>query len=228
MDIKEDLREKCLFWGADYFGVADLTPYEETLEELYDHKFKGLQRGISLAVRLPNRIVDEVMDHPSHIYLAYYDIANALLNQMALRVNNYLEKQGYEAYPIPASQRVGDEKEGGIFSHRLAAELAGIGWIGKSCALVTKEVGPRVRLVTILTNAPLTGDAPIKNQCGDCMICTEACPAHAISGKPFRREDALSERFDFHKCDDYLSEVRQTFGKRICGRCIAVCPYGRK
>lgn len=228
MDLKETLRELCLSWGADGFGIADFTPYEKELAALYGEKFQGLTRGVSLLVRLPNAVVDEVLEHPAHIYLAYYDIANALLNQMALRLSNYLEKQGYRTYPVPASQRLGEEKEGGVFSHRMAASLAGLGWIGKSCALVTPEVGPRVRLVTVLTDAPLSGDAPMENRCGDCQVCTKACPGEAIVGRNFNREDALSERFLFHKCDDYLSEMRQTFGKRTCGRCIAVCPYGRK
>ena len=228
MDLKATLREQFLSWGGDFFGVADLSPYQEEIQDLYGDAFCGLERAVSIGVRLPNMVVDEVLEHPSHTYLAYYDIANALLNQIALKTNNVLEKLSYRAYPVPASQRVGAEREGGIFSHRMAAALAGIGWIGKSCALVTQEVGPRLRLVTVLTDAPLEKDTPIENLCGTCEVCTKACPAHAILGKNFTMGDALSLRFDFHKCDAYLSEVRQTFGKRICGRCIAVCPRGRK
>ena len=104
-----------------------------------------------------------MLDHPSHTYLAYYDIANSLLNRIGLIVNNRLEREGFMAFPIPASQRTGENKEGGIFSHRMAAQMAGLGWIGKNCSLVSPQNGPRLRLATVLTNAPLEPDHPREN-----------------------------------------------------------------
>lgn len=220
------VKEKAEFFGADICGIADLSEYAETVRNLYGDRFDGLSRAVSFGVYLPRPVCDEVLEHPTHTYLAYYDIANSLLNQVGLRLNNYLVKQGFRAYPIPASQRLG-ARDGGLFSHRMAAQLAGLGWIGKSCNLVTEEAGPRIRLGTVLTDAPLIADVPGKNRCGSCSLCEEACPAHAITGKAFDPGDELSERFDFHRCDSYLSEVRQTFGKRICGRCVAVCRFGK-
>ena len=226
MEITDILKEKTEDWGADLCGIADLDGVQAEMRELYGDRFDGLNRAVSFAVYLPKRICDEVLEHPTHTYLAYYDIANALINQIGLRINNYLVKNGFEAYPVPASQRLG-AKDNSIFSHRMAAQLAGIGWIGKSCNFVSEEVGPRLRLGTVLTNAPLTPDAPMADRCGGCMLCTDICPAHAILGKNFDPKDDLSERFDFKKCDAFLTETRQTFGKRICGRCVAVCRYGK-
>ena len=227
MDITDLIKQKTAEWGADVCGIAGIDDVEEELRAVYGSRFDGLHRAVSFGVYLPKRVVDEVMEHPTHTYLAYYDIANSLINEVGLRVNNLLMKMGYEAYPVPASQRLG-AKDVSIFSHRMAAQLAGIGWIGKSCALVTKEVGPRLRLGTVLTDAPLRPDTPMEDHCGDCRLCIEACPAQAILGKNFDPADDLSERFDFHRCDDFLTETRQTFGKRICGRCVAVCRYGKK
>ena len=226
MDFTEIVKQNALDWGADICGIADLKTVADALEDGFDARFSGLTRAVSYGVYLPKRVVDEVLEHPTHTYLAYYDIANALINQIGLRLNNYLMKQGYEAYPIPASQRLG-AKDRSIFSHRMAAQLAGLGWIGKSCALVTKEVGPRLRLGTVLTDAPLLADSPMEDQCGSCRLCTEACPAHAILGKNFDPAEPLSARFDFQRCDAFLTETRQTFGKRICGRCVAACRYGK-
>ena len=226
MDITDLVKQKTTDWGADICGIAGFDDVQEEIREIYGSRFDGLHRAVSFGVYLPKRIVDEVMEHPTHTYLAYYDISNSLINQIGLRVNNLLMKMGYETYPVPASQRLG-AKDVSIFSHRMAAQLAGIGWIGKSCALVTKEVGPRLRLGTVLTDAPLRPDTPMEDHCGDCRLCTEACPAQAILGKNFDPQDDLSERFDFHRCDDFLTETRQTFGKRICGRCVAACRYGK-
>lgn len=227
MDLKDMLRDKVDQWGGDLFGVADLTPFTKEIESIYGQAFSGYNQGVSFAVFLPSPVVDELLSGPSHTYLAYYDVANALINQIGLRLCNYLVKEGFKAFPIPASQRAGESKEGSIFSHRMAAELAGLGWIGKSCSLVNEKVGPRLRLGTVLTNTSMDCDEPVENKCGDCQACTKACPAQAILGQSYQRDQDLAERFSFKRCNDYLTEVRQTFGKRICGKCIAVCPYGR-
>lgn len=226
MDIKDLVKENVQKWGADLCGVADLEAVHDDIVAAYGHHFDGLTRAVAFGVYLPKRVVDEVIEHPTHTYLAYYDIANALINEIGLRLNNLLMKMGYDTYPIPASQRTG-AKDNGVFSHRMAAQLGGLGWIGKSCALVTKEAGPRLRLGTVLTNAPLKADSPMEEQCGSCRLCTDICPAHAILGKNFDPKDDLSQRFDFKRCDAFLTETRQTFGKRTCGRCIAVCRYGK-
>ena len=85
-----------------------------------------------------------------------YDTVNDLLDTIALRLSNSLQRQGYRAFPIPASKRaVVDERVAAIFSHKLAAHMAGLGWIGKSCLLITPEAGPRVRWATVLTDAPI-------------------------------------------------------------------------
>lgn len=226
MDLNDLVKKNVLSYGADLCAFADLTAVEEGLNPAWSRRFDGLTTAVSFGVYLPFRVVEELLEHPTHTYLAYYDIANALINEIGLRLHNDLLKMGYDAYPIPASQRTG-AKDGSIFSHRMAAQLSGLGWIGKSCALVTKEVGPRLRLGTVLTNAPLAPGTPAANLCGDCTLCTDVCPAGAILGRPFDEREDLSLRFDFHKCDAYLTETRQTFGKRICGRCIAVCRFGR-
>ena len=220
--IKDFVRNQ----GAALCGIGDLTPFRDKITELYGDSFEGLNYAVSFGVYLPRRICNEVLEHPTHTYLAYYDIANALLNQIGLKLYNELFAKGFEAYPIPASQRLG-AKDSSIFSHRMAAQLAGLGWIGKSCNLVTETAGPRLRLGTVLTAAPLIADVPLENKCGSCTLCTEACPAGAIKGKAFAPDEPLAERFDFQKCDNYLTETRQTFGKRICGRCVAVCRYGK-
>lgn len=224
--LTEELKAFTLEQGASLCGIADLTPYRDKITELYVDDFGDFGCAVSFGVYLPRRVCNEVLEHPTHTYLAYYDIANALLNQIGLKLYNRLFTLGFDAYPIPASQRLG-AKDTGIFSHRLAAHLAGLGWIGKSCNLVTEAAGPRLRLGTVLTDAPLLADAPGESKCGSCTLCAEACPAGAIAGKPFSVEDDLSERFDFQKCDAYLTETRQTFGKRICGRCIGACRYGK-
>lgn len=77
--------------------------------------------------------------------------------------------------------------------------------------LVTPKYGPRIRLATLLTNAPLEADELLPNRCGNCKKCQEACPAGAIKGAkwedhPQTREDALF----FTRC---IEKVTEDFAK---------------
>ena len=214
--------------GATLFGVANLLPAREYIKENYDPRYLNLDKAIVLGVPYPKEIVNELADGPTHTYLYYYKILNTKLDDLALQIAIHLEAEGHRSFPIPASQRVTDSRLNGIFSHRLAAHLAGLGWIGKNASLITKEYGPRLRLVTILTDAPLVCNEPFKGDyCGTCTACQEACPSGAIIGTAFNADDSLEKRFIGESCDVHLSKVRNTFGKRICGKCLSVCPHGR-
>ena len=112
-------------------------------------------------------------------------------------------------------------------SCRKSAAHAGLGWIGKSCSLVNPEVGPRLRLGTILTDAPFEPDSPIENRCGGCLECMKACPTHALHGRGFDPNEPLSARFDVQKCYEFFDKVEAVYGIGICGLCLAACPWGK-
>jgi len=70
-----------------------------------------------------------------------------------------------------------------------------------------------------------------KSRCGDCMVCPDACPGHAVSGKSWEVGIYRDEFFDPVKCRKTARDrARQGFGGEItiCGKCIAVCPYTRR
>ena len=131
--------------------------------------------------------------------------------------------------PVAASQRVGDDGLYGVFSHKMAAHLAGLGWIGKSCMLITPQVGPRVRWATVLTDAPLEARGSLMDErCGRCTECVDVCPTGAYTGQPFRVGEPREVRFAAHKCDAYFSELEESTGLSVCGMCLYICPYGRR
>lgn len=219
---------------ADFVGVADLAPAHETILDQGGPVAAGFPYAISLGIRLFDPIVDLLPQRPDRaIATSYkyhcYDLINARLDHIASRLSSRLQRDGHRAFPIPASQRVDDERICAMFSHKLAAHLAGLGWIGKSCLLVTPEAGPRVRWATILTDAPLavTGK-PMEVQCGSCRQCVDICPPQAFAGKNFHPDEPREVRYDAGQCDRYLTQIKQEHPWAVCGLCLYMCPYGRQ
>ncbi|MBW2340498.1 MAG: hypothetical protein JRF50_09160 [Deltaproteobacteria bacterium] len=87
---------------------------------------------------------------------------------------------------------------------KAVGRLGGLGWQSKSLLLVNPDYGPRTRLATILTDAPLNPHGPIENRCGDCTKCKDACPPGAIKGASTKdhyrsREDAREHKRPLQK-----------------------------
>jgi epoxyqueuosine reductase len=233
MNTGNQLRVLAESLGADYFGIADLAPAQDFIREQGGEKIARYPRAVVLGITLLDTLVDglEDGDLPSSILYKHhaYDVVNTALDQIGLRIANTLQRSGYRAFPVPASKRTDDGRICGIFSHKLAAHLAGLGWIGKSCLLVTPDHGPRVRWISVLTDAPLipTGRAMIQ-QCGKCTECTEICPVQAITGRAFSEGEPREARLDTAACDRYFKDLEKKQGVGVCGKCLLICPHGRK
>ena len=217
--------------GIDLFGVADLSGAHDFVLRQGGEHIAGFPRAISIGIRLLDSIVDELYRHeePSAIYSykGLYNSVNASLDRATLLIAKKVQNAGFKAYPIPASQTVNDRRLEGAISHKLAANLAGHGWIGKSCLLVTPEHGPRVRLATILTDVLLKTGEKMRNGCEDCRECVDICPPKAFTGAPFDPSEPRDVRFRAHLCRDYTTRRAQQLGEGICGLCVYACPYGK-
>jgi epoxyqueuosine reductase len=222
--------EEC---GADLFGVADLSSAQDFILSLGGREAAGYPRAISIGIALLHTIVDQLPRRAeAAVAVSYrhhaYDIVNGRLDIIASRLCGLLQKEGYMAYPVPAAKRVDNERICSFFSHKLAAHLAGLGWIGKSCLLITPEAGPRVRWTTVLTDAPLSTGRPLQDQCGDCKECVLICPVGAFTGRAFREDEPREARYDARKCEAYHKELEKKNGTGVCGMCLYVCPHGRR
>ena len=227
----EEIKTLALDLGADLVGVADLA----LLRGIYTYPpdlLRPFQRGISVAVRLADPVVDAItVQDPTAVYAQHYVVVNALLDQMTLRLTGHIQRLGYHAIPVHASQQLGVKRWYAAISHKAVARAAGLGWVGENLLLITPQYGPRVRLGTVLTDMPLLADAPQAKQCGRCHICLAACPANALLGVgpgdyPESREQALNTPACAQRLDFFRNEPN--VGQSICGICMQVCPYGRK
>lgn len=226
--LAEELTAYLTSLGAHKVGFADLTPHTAWLEKEYGEDWLDYPRAISVAVNFPRAVLNEVADGPTLTYVRYYDALNTALDHISAYAADWLDARGYTAFPVPASQMVGENHLRGIFSHRAAARLAGLGWVGKNCSIITPDRGPRQRFCTILTNAPLPPGQPLQPRCGNCHNCADICPVQAVKGVNWQEGQPLSERLDVEVCHEFLMGIRKTFGKSVCGRCLAVCPHGKQ
>lgn len=222
----KDFAREC---GADVVGVADLAFLEGIQTEPPD-LLEGYRRAISLGVRLAEGVLDPIKDRPTPLYQQHYLKANILLDTIAFKVSQYIQARGNKTLPIPASQVLDKENWTSYISHKAVAVAAGIGWQGKSLLVVSPDFGPRIRLVTILTDAALKPDRPLKNKCGRCAFCSEACPVGAIKNvNTISHYSSREEALDFDRCLSRVLEnsSRPFIESPICGVCIRVCPWGK-
>jgi epoxyqueuosine reductase QueG len=235
MSFDQRLHEFVRELGADFVGVADLSQARQMIREQGGEKIAAYPLAISVGIRVLDTIIDELPNSREDHIVAMnfkqhgYDIVNSRLDAITSRTSSLLQNSGYKALPIPASQTVDSKNLLSAFSHKLAAHLAGLGWIGRSCLLVTPQAGPRVRWATVLTSAPLivTGQ-PMESRCGKCTSCVDTCPAGAFSGRIFAEDEPRSARFDVFKCHERLGEAEKAIGVSVCGLCVYACPHGQK
>ncbi|OGN96225.1 MAG: hypothetical protein A2Z77_08470 [Chloroflexi bacterium RBG_13_51_36] len=217
--------------GTTYFGIADLAPARQYISDQGGEFLAQFPRALSHGFILADGIVDTLAYHKNiaalNTYWHYvYRIINPRIDSISLMLAQSLDEAGFRAFVVPASQTVDRTRLTGVLSHKLAAHLAGLGWIGKSALLITPEHGPRVRWGTVLTDAPLEAGTSLDEMCRDCDTCVTGCPAHAFTGQAFDKPGPRSEIFDAEACHDYLQKREQTRHK-ACGICVYICPYGR-
>ncbi|MDX1446217.1 tRNA epoxyqueuosine(34) reductase QueG [Lishizhenia sp.] len=110
------------------------------------------------------------------------------------------------------------------------AKKSGLGWIGKNSNLINTKSGSFFFIAELILDLELEPDGPIKDYCGTCTRCIDACPT-----------DAIVEPYvvDGSKCISYLTiELKDEIlphefkGKMEdwmfgCDICQDVCPWNR-
>ena len=207
--------------GADLAGTSHLAG-------LLPERFVKLPYAVTIGVRLSDAVVSEVTDGPTMLYFAHYRAANAFLDALAFKCVGWLQRRGKNALAIPASQSTSDDGFAGDFPHKTAANMAGLGFIGKSALFVSQEFGPRVRLATVLTDAALPVGELQPVMCGSCRLCVDACPCGAITGRVWSKNGEREDIVDAALCSRHMKKAYQHIGRgAVCGICMSVCPMGK-
>lgn len=110
------------------------------------------------------------------------------------------------------------------------AQRAGLGWIGKNTNLIHPKKGSYFFIGEVILDLELTPDTPIKDYCGNCTKCLEACPTGALT---------KAYQIDASRCLSYLTiekkgqlpeQLKGTTQDWIfgCDICQDVCPWNKK
>ncbi len=110
------------------------------------------------------------------------------------------------------------------------ARRSGLGWVGKNTLLIHPRKGSYFFLAEIILDVEFEYDTPLRDHCGTCTRCIDACPTEAISPNGYV--------LDGSKCISYLtielrSEIPEIFTDHMqgwifgCDICQDVCPWNR-
>jgi len=207
-DKAEEMKSFVKGLGVDLVGIADL------------HSLKGMPLGI------PSDAASFLGHYHCAIVMgaqlgklgksASGTEVSLFLEKAALAVVDRLERKGRRVLTVHTEDEFDPVNRVGLMSLKVLAKAAGLGWQGRSLMIVSPRYGPVHRWIGVLTDMELRGDTAISNQCGDCALCIEECPAGALK---------LVEFDDHPACREDVLDIGLCKGDDGCTECLSVCPW---
>lgn len=111
------------------------------------------------------------------------------------------------------------------------AEKSGLGWVGKNGLLITRQSGSFFFIATLITDLELIYDNPfVKDYCGTCTRCIDACPTDAILPNKEIQANKCISYFTIELKDMLIPmEMKGKFENKMfgCDICQDVCPWNK-
>ncbi len=238
------LKQKAAELGFDYCGISKaekLEGEEPKLEAWLSKGFHGKMAYMDnhFDLRLdPTKLVSgakSVVSLSYNYYPGQEDNSKYKIAKYAFgRDYHFVIKDKLKTFFNYLIENIGDIN-GRVFvdsapvMERQWAAKSGLGWIGKNTLLINKNQGSFFFLAELIIDLELEYDGPIKDYCGTCTKCLDACPTDA-----FVDEGIL----DSSKCISYLTiELKKAIPKEFIGKfdnwifgcdiCQDVCPWNR-
>jgi epoxyqueuosine reductase len=225
--------------GLDAIGVAHAEPYAGTERHIRDRRARGLFADMQFTMARP-----EVSCHPETLLPGAKTVVSAALCYWAPepprgpgegRLPRYTWRDAYAELGEKLDalgRRLGGEYRVLVDANqhvdREAAARSGVGFYGKNTLLITRRHGSWVVLGTLVTDVALAPTPPLPTDCGDCRLCIDACPTHALDEPG---------TLDATRCLSYWSQSRTAIpedyrapmGEQVygCDICQDVCPWNR-
>ncbi len=225
--------------GLDAIGAAPAEPYTETERHIRERRARGLFADMRFTMAQPETschpetllpgartVVSAAFCYwlpepkrpdghgrlPRYTWFDAYAVLREKLEELGKRIG------GAYRVLVDANQHVDRE----------AAARSGVGFYGKNTMLITRRHGSWVVLGTLITDVELESTPRLDAGCGECRLCIDACPTHALD------EPGV---LDATRCLSYWTqseapppeEYRSHFGAQVygCDICQDVCPWNR-
>jgi epoxyqueuosine reductase len=249
-------------YGADLVGIASVDRFQGAPPGHGPLDLVPRAKSVVVAgVRIPDPVVDYDDYHLKmtemepelgiranienfYLQMGHY-VQDMMLNIAATRLANYLEiNHGLRSLPAVNAQHTGlghpvMEAQLGFFSQRHAAVRAGLGEFGLSGLVVTPQFGPRVRYISVITEAELEPDPLLtekvcmRGKCGGDAgpRCQQKCSKDALKLRPDADLDAVfidnPVTLDRFSCIN-MSSTQGFFSCTFVGTCLRDCPVGQQ
>ncbi len=233
--------------GFNYCGIARASKLDEDARRLEQWLDKGLQGSMKYMENYFDLRVD-----PTKLMPGAKSVITLLLNYFPaeqqhnndLKISKYAygkdyhevikEKLNFMLQSI--KENIGEVNGRGFVDsapvlERSWAVKSGLGWVGKNGNLINKMNGSYFFIATLIIDLDLDYDDPfVKDFCGTCTKCIDACPTNAIM------EDKV---INGSKCISYFTielkemlipeEMKGKFDNWMfgCDTCQDVCPWNR-
>ncbi len=241
------IKEKAIQLGFDFCGIAKAQPLDEDarrLELWLNNNMHGnmhymqnhfdlrtdptkLVPGASSVITLLLNYYPEQMqpeDIPQVAKYAYgkdyhlviRDKLNVLFNEIKQNIGDVHGRGFVDSAPV---------------LERTWAQRSGLGWIGKNGNLIHKSSGSFFFIATLITDLDLNYDVPfVKDFCGSCTRCIDACPTNAILDDKVVDGSKCISYFTIELKDALIPDnMKNTFQNWMfgCDICQDVCPWNR-
>ena len=241
------VKSTALSLGFDYCGIAKAGKLEEEARYLE----KWLQKGYNGTMGYMENYFDLRVD-PTKLVPGAKSVITLLLNYFPAEKQNEASPQiskyayGNDYHEVIKSklkiflqilkENIGEVTGRGFTDsapvlERSWAEKSGLGWVGKNGNLITKQSGSFFFIATLITDLELQPDNPfIKDYCGTCTKCIDACPTDAILPDKVIDGSKCISYFTIELKDMLIPEkMKGSFENKLfgCDICQDVCPWNR-
>ena len=219
--MEKRIKEILLSLGADMCGIAAVEAFADAPAGFHPRDiFDACKSVVVFALALPRSLYQcgtrIVYNHANNTSLAEID-------RITLKACIQIEALGALCVPVPCDSPYEhwepERLHGrGILSMRHAAQLSGIGCMGKNTLVMNRTLGNRMNLGALLTDLAIESDPAAEDICiPGCRKCLDACPQKALDGVTVRQD----------LCRPYAYGTNSRgFSVCNCNRCRTVCPMG--
>jgi epoxyqueuosine reductase len=237
------LKNKARELGFEYCGISKAEFLEEEAPRLEQWLNEGRHGSMHwmenhFDKRLDPRLLVDGAKSVVSLLLNYYPEKE--LENSAYKISKYAYGKDYHTVIkdklkeliFSLQQEIGDINgrafvDSAPVMDKVWAKKSGLGWVGKNTNLINRDTGSFFFIAELILDIELEYDGPIKDYCGTCTRCLDACPTDALQ-TPYV--------IDGSKCISYLTiELKENIPEEFKGKmdnwvfgcdiCQDVCPW---